>query len=316
MKANILHEFGEPSQFKLEEIQKPTPKENQVLICVKAIGINPLDSKVRKGANRIAKNMTLPAIIGWDVSGVISACGKGVSQWQTGDEVFGCIGFPGPGGAYAEYVAVNADELVRKPKEVSFEEAAALPIIGLTAYQAIHEHLKIQSGQKVLIQAAAGGVGHLSVQLAKQAGAYVYATASKRNHAFLESLGANRAIDYKNEKFEEIAQELDAVQGAIGGDILYRSIGCTRKNGKVICLPSSTKNDPKAIEIAKEQNVNLQWPIMYINPEHLEILSSQMAAGKLKINIDQVFAFDKMAQAHEAVETQATRGKIVVSLQV
>lgn len=314
MKANILHEFGGPHQFTLEETERPIPKENQVLVQVKAIGINPLDTKVRKGTNRIAKNMTLPAIIGWDVSGVVVDCGKNSAQWKVGDEVFGCVGFPGSGGAYAEYVAVNENELVKKTKEISFEEAAALPIVGLTAYQVIHEHFKLQNNDKILIQAAAGGVGHLSAQLAKQRGAFVYATASTKNQDFLKTLGVDCPIDYTKESFQGIAKSIDAVQEAMGGEILYQSMQATRKGGKVVCLPSSTKNDPKAIAIAESQNVFLQWPIMYINTAHLKILSAQMAAGKLKINIDRIFAFDEMAKAHEIVETHSVRGKIVVSL--
>lgn len=314
MKANRLHQFGDTTQFQFEEIEKPEPNENQVLIRVKAIGINPLDTKVRKGTNRIAHNMTLPVVIGWDISGIIVSCGQNVTQWKEGDEVFGCIGFPGTGGAYAEYVVANPKELVRKPKAVSFEKAAALPIVGLTAYQAIHEHLQITSGQKILIQAAAGGVGHLSLQLAKQVGAFVYATASAKNQVYLASLGADRPIDYKTEKFETIVPALDAVQDAMGGSVLYHSIRSTRKHGNVICLPSSTKNDPKAIAIANKKKVNLHWPIMYINTEHLEILVNQLATGQLKININHIFPFDQMAQAHEMVETHSVRGKVVVSV--
>src|SRR5699024_5277803 len=198
MKAIVLHQFGDPAELQIEERQKPVPTENEVLIKTKAIGINPVDTKVRNGSNRITKDMRLPTVIGWDISGKIAACGKGVNSFKEGDAVFGCIGFPGPGGAYAEYALAKADELAAKPGQVSFEEAAALPIVGLTAYQAIHEHLNIQSGQKLLIQAAAGGVGHLSLQIAKQAGAFVIGTASEKNRDFLLNLGADKVIDYKN----------------------------------------------------------------------------------------------------------------------
>ncbi|HET7360371.1 MAG TPA: NADP-dependent oxidoreductase [Salinimicrobium sp.] len=314
MKAIVLHQFGDVGQFKLEEVKKPTSREDQVLINIKAIGINPVDTKVRAGTNRIAKNMELPAVIGWDVSGVISECGKEVRGLKEGDAVFGCIGFPGAGGAYAEYAVAEENSLALKPKSVSFEEAAAIPIVGLTAYQAIFEHLNIQNGQNLLIQAAAGGVGHISVQLAKQAGAYVIGTASASNKDFLLDLGIDRVIDYKKEKFEDRIEKVDAVQDAIGGEVLYRSINCTREGGKVLCLPSSTKNDPKAIELANARNISLQWPIMHPDKKQLEKLGELMDNRELKVNIDGVFGFEGMDRAHQAIETHSTRGKIVVKV--
>lgn len=310
MKAIVLRQFGDPDQLQLEDIQKPVPGNNQVLLKVKAIGINPVDTKVRAGTNRIAKNLQLPGVIGWDASGVIAACGKNSTTFKEGDEVFGCIGFPGAGGAYAEYAVADESEIVHKPEKISFEEAAALPIAGLTAYQAIHEHLAIQQGQKILIQAAAGGVGHLAVQLAKQAGAYVAGTASAKNKEFLIGLGIDQFIDYKNEKFEVVIDDADAVQEAIGGNVLYRSIQCVHKGGKIICLPSSTKNDPKAIDLAKKKDIALEWPIMHGSKKQLSLL-----AEIVKVHIDQVFSFEEMAKAHEAIETHSTRGKIVVRVE-
>jgi len=314
MKALVLHEFGEPNQFRLEEIEQPTPQKGQVLINIKAIGVNPLDTKVRKGSNRIAKNMHMPAVIGWDVSGVITHCGEEVTAFAAGDEVFGCIGFPGAGGAYAEYAVADTKAITKKPASVSFEEAAALPIVGVTAYQAINEHLQVQKGQTVLIQAAAGGVGHLALQFAKLNGAYVYGTASERNRDFLTSLGIDKMINYHKEKFEDYVKDVDLVLDAMGGDVLYRSIKCTKPGGKVVCLPSSTKNDPKAIKLAKERNVNLEWIIMYVSSAHLQEMAVLISEGKLKINIDQIIPFTDMAKAHESIESQSTRGKIVVQL--
>ncbi len=312
MKAIVLHRFGEADQLKMEEVQTPVAGDSQVLLKVKAIGINPVDAKVRAGTNRMAKGLQLPAVIGWDVSGEIVHCGKAVKLFKEGDAVFGVIGFPGAGGAYAAYALAEEASLALKPPQVSFEEAAALPIAGLTAYQAIHEHLKVESGQQVLIQAAAGGVGHFSVQLAKQAGAQVSGTASAKNKDFLYSLGIDQVIDYQAEKFEEKVKEVDAVQEAMGGAVLYRSIHCTRKGGRVICLPSSTKNDPKAIALAEAKGITLEWPMMHASQAQLEVLGDLVNTGKLKVHLNHVFDFTEIARAHRAIETHATNGKIVV----
>src|SRR5699024_5987054 len=265
-------------------------------------------------SNWIAKNMHMSAVIVWDVSGVITHCGEEVTAFAAGDEVFGCIGFPGAGGAYAEYAVADTKAITKKPASVSFEEAAALPIVGVTAYQAINEHLQVQKGQTVLIQAAAGGVGHLALQFAKLNGAYVYGTASERNRDFLTSLGIDKMINYHKEKFEDYVKDVDLVLDAMGGDVLYRSIKCTKPGGKVVCLPSSTKNDPKAIKLAKERNVNLEWIIMYVSSAHLQEMAVLISEGKLKINIDQIIPFTDMAKAHESIESQSTRRKIVVQL--
>ncbi len=312
MKAIVLHRFGEAAQLKMEEVKTPVAGKQQVLLKVRAIGINPVDTKVRAGTNRLAKGLPLPAVIGWDVSGEIVHRGEEVELFREGDAVFGVIGFPGAGGAYAEYALAAPESLALKPANVSFEEAAALPIAGLTAYQAIHEHLKIESGQRLLIQAAAGGVGHLSVQLAKQAGAYVNGTASAKNKDFLYHLGADQVIDYKAEKFEERVEMVDAVQEAMGGEILYRSIGCTRKGGRVVCLPSSTKNDPEAIALARARGVWLEWPMMHVSRVQLKVLADLVSTGKLKVHLNDIFDLAETAAAHRAIETHATRGKIVV----
>lgn len=315
MQAIILRQFGQADQLRIGEITKPVPGKNQVLIKIKAIGINPVDTKVRAGTNRMAKNLKLPAVIGWDASGIITECGSEVTGFKAGDAVFGCIGFPGPGGAYAEYAPAETNAIALKPENVSFEEAAALPIAGLTAYQVIHEHLSLQPGEKVLIQAAAGGVGHLAVQLARQEGAVVIGTASEKNRDFLESLCIDLFIDYKKEKFEQKAGTTDAVIDALGGDILHRSIGCTRAGGRVVCLPSSTKNDPEALKLAAEKNITLIWPLMHDAKEQLALLVQQLATGKLKIHLDKIYTFEEMVSAHQAIESHTTRGKIVVRVE-
>lgn len=314
MKAAIINHFGEAEVLELVEVNKPEINEDQVLIKVMAVGINPVDTKVRAGTSGMSKRIKFPAILGWDVSGVIESVGKNVSEFVIGDAVFGCVGFPGLGNAYAEFTISDPKLLAKKPGNISFEEAAAIPIAGLTAYQAINEIIKITSGQKILIQAAAGGVGHLAVQLAKINGAFVIGTASEKNEKFLSSLGVDKFINYKKENFEKIVNNVDAVIDAMGGDILYRSISCTRPDGIVVCLPSSTKDDPKAIELAKEKSVKLLWPMMYADGDQMNIIAHLLQQKKLKVFIDKIFIFDQIVWAHKAVETHNTKGKVVVRI--
>ena len=314
MKAAIIHEFGAPEVLQITDVEKPVAGDEQVLIKIKSVGINPVDTKVRAGTSSVSKRISLPAILGWDVSGVIEETGKNVSGFKTGDEVFGCIGFPGLGKSYAEYTVADPYILAKKPGNISFEEAAAIPIAGLTAYQAINEELEITSGQKVLIQAAAGGVGHLAVQFAKMNGAYIFGTASEKNKIFLESLGINKVIDYKKEKFEDVVHELDAALDAMGGEVLYRSIECVKRGGRVVCLPSSTKNDPKAIDIALERNITLTWPMMRTDGKELQLIAHLLEEKKLKVKVDKIFTLDQIVWAHKAVESHGTSGKVVVRI--
>ena len=314
MKAAIIDEFGDADVLKITEINKPEINGDQVLIKVKSTGINPVDTKVRAGTSGISKKIKLPAILGWDVSGIIQIVGKNVQSFKSGDEVFGCIGFPGLGKTYAEFTVADPQLLAKKPYNISFEEAAAVPLAGLTAYQAINEELKVSSGQKVLIQAAAGGVGHLAVQFAKINGALVIGTASENNERFLKSIGVDQFIDYKKEKFEERIQDVDAALDAMGGEILYRTISCVKRGGIVICLPSSTKNDPKAIELANERNIKLIWPMMRPDGEQMRLIANLAQDKKMKVSVDKIFTLDQITWAHKAVETHQTKGKVVVKV--
>ncbi|MEO8720262.1 MAG: NADP-dependent oxidoreductase [Ginsengibacter sp.] len=312
MKAAVINEFGSAKVLQITEVEKPGINEDEVLISIKATSINPVDTKVRAGTSGISKKITLPAILGWDVSGVIEDKGKNVSDFGMGMEVFGCIGFPGLGKTYTEFTIANPSLLARKPNNITFEEAAAVPLVGLTAFQVINEELKVSSGQKILIQAASGGVGHLAVQFAKLNGAIVIGTASGKNESFLKSIGVDQFIDYKKEKFENKIQDVDAAIDAMGGEILYRTISCVRKGGIVVCLPSSTKNDPKAIEIASERNVKLIWPMMRPDGDQMRIIGRLLEEKKLRVKVDKIFTLDQIVWAHEAVETHQTNGKVVV----
>jgi NADPH:quinone reductase-like Zn-dependent oxidoreductase len=309
MKAIVIQKFGKPEELQLNEIEKPVVNDDQVLIKVIAAGINPVDAKIRSGSHKSCKDLQLPAVLGKDVAGVIEYVGRNVLDFNIGDEVFGCIN-----GSYAEYAVASPELIVKKPANISFPEAAAVSLAGLTAYQAIHEHLAVKNGQKVLIQSAAGGVGHLAVQFAKLSGAFVYGTASAKNAAFLTELGVDEVINYKEQKFEEIATNLDAVMDTMGGEILYRAINSVKPGGKVVCLPSSTKDDPIAVKLAKERNVALIWPMMHPDKGNLQLFSALLEKGALKVKVEKVFPLNEIISAHEAIESHRVSGKIVVQV--
>ncbi|MDC8106100.1 NADP-dependent oxidoreductase [Chryseobacterium sp. B21-037] len=309
MKAIIINEFGTADQLKIAEIEKPVITSDQVLIKVKAIGINPVETKIRAGSHISSKTLKFPAILGKDFSGIVEEVGKNVQNVEVGDAVFGLATQ-----TYAEYIAVSPEVFVKKPENITFEEAAAAPLAGLTAYQAIHDHLKVQSGEHILVQSAAGGVGHFAVQLAKIAGASVSGTASGKNIEFIKELGVDQPIDYKNQRFEEILSDLDAALDTMGGEVLYGSINCVKPGGKVVCLPSYTKDDPKAIELAQKRNINLMWTMLTFKRESLIKLSELIEKGLLKIFVGEILPMNEIAEAHREIETHRTKGKIVVRI--
>ncbi|WP_418122137.1 NADP-dependent oxidoreductase [Chryseobacterium sp. PTM-20240506] len=309
MKAIIINEFGTADQLKIAEIEKPVITSDQVLIKVKAIGINPVETKIRAGSHISSKTLKFPAILGKDFSGIVEEVGKNVQNVEVGDAVFGLATQ-----TYAEYIAVSPEVFIKKPENITFEEAAAAPLAGLTAYQAIHDHLKVQSGEHILVQSAAGGVGHFAVQLAKIAGASVSGTASGKNIEFIKELGVDQPIDYKNQRFEEILSDLDAALDTMGGEVLYGSINCVKPGGKVVCLPSYTKDDPKAIELAQKRNINLMWTMLTFKRESLIKLSELIEKGLLKIFVGEILPMNEIAEAHREIETHRTKGKIVVRI--
>lgn len=309
MKAVVIKEFGKSDVLEIVEVQLPVVGDDQVLVKIVAAGLNPVDTKIRSGAHVSCKDLKLPAILGKDMSGIVETVGKSVVDFKPGDQVFGCINH-----TYAAYVAASPAAIVMKPEHISFNEAAAVSLAGLTAYQAIHEHLAVKAGQRVLIQSAAGGVGHLAVQFAKLTGAFVYGTASDKNKDFLKTLGVDGPIDYQNQNFEDIAVDLDAVMDTMGGEVLYRSIRCVKPGGRVVCLPSSTRNDPKALALAKERNVELIWSMMHPEKDTLQLFADLMEKGKLKVKVERVFPLTEIALAHDVVESHGVSGKIVVQL--
>ncbi|MGC4041615.1 MAG: NADP-dependent oxidoreductase [Flavobacterium sp.] len=312
MNAYVLNEAGSAEQLQLVNLERPIIKDSEVLIKSVALSINPVDVKTRSGKAFYTKLKTeAPLILGWDVSGIIEEVGKNVTEFKAGDEVFGMVNFPGHGNAYAEYVAAPANQLALKPKNVSHEEAAAATLAALTAYQFLNKRVK--SGDKVLIHAASGGVGHYAVQIAKILGATVSGTTSERNIAFVKSLGADEVIDYTKQPFEEVAKDFDFVLDALSGETLQRSIRVVKNGGTIITMPSGADLDALIAEAAM-RDIKLFNQLVQSNGQDMEQIASWLESGQLKSEVAKTFDFSEMTKAHNEIETGRTRGKIVIRM--
>lgn len=313
MKAIIIAEPGDVNELIFTEIDQPTPSAQEVLIKVKAISINPVDVKTRAGKGVYGRIKTEnPVIIGWDIAGVVESVGRGVTRFNIGDEVFGMVNFPGHGKAYAEYVLAPESQLAIKPDNVSFEAAAASTLVALTAWQALVKNAKVKAGQHVLIHAAAGGVGHFAVQLAKYLGANVTGTSSAKNKDFVLSLGADAHIDYHNYDWESHPEEFDFVLDTIGGENIDNSILVTKKGGSIISIPTGLNE--AVTEKAKAKDVNGYFILVQSDGEDMIKIASLLENDIVKLFVSQTFPFAEMKQAHLQQETGRTVGKIVVTI--
>jgi NADPH:quinone reductase-like Zn-dependent oxidoreductase len=309
MKAIILKDFGGVEQLELTELPTPVIGEGEVLVQIKAISINPVDVKTRAGKGAAGKlKGENPMILGWDIAGIVTE--SKAEEFEAGDEVFGMVNFPGHGRAYAEYVAAPADQLALKPGAVNFESAAAATLAALTAWQAFSDHGRLRAGQRVLIHAAAGGVGHFAVQIARHTGAYVIGTASAENKDFVLGLGANECIDYKTQRFEEVVKDIDFVLDTIGGEYIDRSLQVIKKGGTIVSIPSSANAGVQ--EKAKAKGIFGVTMMVQSSGEDMQHIAQLVGDGALRAEVSKVFPFGQMAEAHLAVETGKTRGKVVV----
>lgn len=312
MRAALLREFGPASNLTIEKIPVPLPATGQLLIKVRAAGINPVDFKTRTGKGLPARELELPAILGWDIAGEVVSLGEGVSRFNRNERVFGMSNFPHSGNAYAEYALVQEDEFALIPSSVSNEVAAATPLAALTAWEALFDQGSLAAGQKILIHAAAGGVGHIALQLAKWKGAYVIGTASQQNHAFIHELGVDQALDYHTQDFTTLVTDVDVVLDGIGGENTLRSIDVLKPGGVVICLPSMYKDDPAILAKAASKNVSVKWMMVTPSGERMEQVAALLASGDLRVKVDQTFPLEDVVKAHEAVETGHVSGKVVL----
>lgn len=309
MRAIILKE---PEQFQYTDLPTPSIKANEVLVAVKAIGINPVDVKTSKGQGFYTKlKEHAPLVLGWDIAGVVKEAGADVSEFKAGDEVFGMVNFPGHGQAYAEYVAAPASHLALKPKNISFEEAAATTLAALTAWQDLTQQAPVKSGQRVLIHAASGGVGHYAVQIAKHMGAYVIGTSSGKNRDFVLGLGADEHIDYKTQSFEEIVSDVDLAIDIVGGDHIPRNLKAIRKGGTLL---SNLGLKEEVSEEAKGKGIKALAYLVQSNGEDMKSLADLLEKGIIKAHVSQTFPFDQLEDAHKQIATGHTVGKVVVTL--
>jgi len=314
MKAIIIEKTGGVENFMHKNIDQPSPAENEVLIKTKAIGINPVDYKVRM----IEDVLTMicgegsPTIIGWDIAGEVVAVGDKVTQYKTGDSVFGMVNFPGRGNAYAEYVASPESHLAKIPEGTSFEAAAATTLAALTALQVLKD--KVKAGDKILIHAGSGGVGHFGIQIAKHLGAHVTSTSSAKNRDFVMSMGADEHIDYRTQAFEEVLSDLDFVFDCVGGDeMVIKSLKVLKEGGAIISLPAPNFPD-EATEFAKNRNIDLAFMLVQSSGEDMHTLKEYMEKGILKPHVSQTFSFEEMDKAHLQLESGRTVGRVVVTV--
>ena len=278
---------------------------------VKAISINPVDVKTSQGKGAAGQFKDAdPKILGWDMAGIVKESKSPL--FEPGDEVFGMVNFPGQGKVYAEYVAAPADQLAEKPAAVSFPAAAATTLAALTAWQAFSDHSRVRSGQRVLVHAAAGGVGHFAVQIAKHAGAFVTGTASATNRDFVLGLGADVHIDYKADRFEDLAKDMDFVLDPIGGENIDRSLQVLKKGGTIISINSGANDQVE--EKAKAKGMKGIRMMVQSSGEDMQNLASLLEDGALKPEVSLTFPFEKMKDAFAQVASGNTRGKVIVTL--
>ncbi|MFY9924857.1 MAG: NADP-dependent oxidoreductase [Opitutaceae bacterium] len=306
MKAVCIYSYGGPEVLIYEDAPCPHPGEGEVLVKVHAAGINPVDWKVREGHLKEMLHHSFPLILGWDVSGVVESLGANLKRLKVGDEVYSRPDISRDG-AYAEFIVIKESEVALKPKSIDHIHAAALPLAGLTAWQTLFDAGALSPGQRVLIHAAAGGVGSLAVQLAKWKGAVVIGTASARNHDFLRNLGIDQVVDYEREKFEDMVQPVDVVLDTMGGEIQERSWKVLKRGGILISIVS-----PPSVEAAAAHGVRQAFVFIKPSADQLTSIAALVDAEKLKAIVETTLPLSDATRGQELSERGHTRGKIVL----
>ncbi|MBU6531308.1 NADP-dependent oxidoreductase [Streptomyces mayonensis] len=307
MRAVSQDTLGGPEVLREVRVERPVPRPNEVLVRVRAAGVNPTDWKHRADGGFLGEP---PFVLGWDVSGTVEAVGVGVAAFRPGDEVFGMLSYPFGHGSHAEYVSAPARTFTHLPAGTDHVRAGALPLVSLTAWQALVERADLRAGQRVLIHAAAGGVGHVAVQIAKARGAHVIGTASAGKHAFLRSLGADETVDYRETDFAEAVRDVDVVLDTIGGDTSLRSLRVLRPGGIVVSiLPVGSD---AFFEEAERLGVRAVRMLVDADRADMREIARLVEAGKLEPTIAETFPLAEAAEAHALGETGRTTGKIVL----
>jgi NADPH:quinone reductase-like Zn-dependent oxidoreductase len=309
MRAVIQESFGGPEVLKIVEMPPPPGLPTEVVVRVKAVGINPVEGYIRSGAFPLLGQP--PFVLGWDVSGIVERVVPGTNRFAVGDEVYGMPMFPRAANAYAEEVAAPSRQLALKPNTIDHVHAAALPLVGLTAWQSLVDVGSVGPGDRVLVHAAGGGVGHVAVQIAKARGAYVLATASEEKQAFVKSLGADEVIDYRGVDFSATVRDIDIVLETVGGDYGERSLATLRPGGLLVTIVDRM-NEALA---SRANQAGFRFAGVSVEPDHqgLEELARLVDEGKLKVHVERTFPLDKVREAHELLATHP-KGKIVLTI--
>ena len=309
MKAAQINEYGGQATVQLVDTPKPVAAKGQVLIAVCAAGVNPFDYQVRDGSYKDYFPVPLPATLGGDVAGTVAEIGEGVNGFTVGQEVYGMAGAAGGQGSFAEFTPVKAEQLAAKATSVDFVTAAALPLAGVSAYQALIDHIGLKSGQKILIHGGAGGIGSLAIQIAKNLGTYVATTAAAPEIDYVKSIGADEAIDYKTQDFSKILKDYDAVFDTVGGETNTSSYTVLKPGGTLVSMVEAPDE-----ALVKQHNINYVQQSSQATSERLTKIAELVDAGKLKVNVDKIFPLAEAAVALEYLKTGHPHGKVVIQV--
>ncbi len=301
MKAVLIREYGNNDVVQIEEVDRPEPRHGEILLKVHTAGVNPVDYKIRNGAGQ-RLGMTLPIPMGGELVGTIETLGPGVDGFEPGDAIFGMVHT----GAFAEYAVAKAADMVRTPSNLDFTQAAALPLAGSTAWQALFDEAGLAAGQRLLITASSGGVGSLAIQFAKARGAHVTAVASARNEEFVRGLGADEFIDYTSQPFEQAARDMDVVFDTVGGEAFQRAFQTLKKGGFMVTVVAFPEDE------AKRHGVRVTRSFTRPSAKNLTAIKDLVEAGKVRPNVDAVLPFAEIRKALALSEGGRARGKIVL----
>ncbi|GCE23930.1 NADPH:quinone oxidoreductase [Dictyobacter kobayashii] len=314
MKAMVIKDFGGPEVFELRELPKPTPEADEVLVRVYATSINPVDYKIRQAGSWAG--VKPPAVIGYDVAGVVEAVGAAVKDFKVGDDVYYTPDIPGKGGSYAEYHVAREAIVAHKPKNLSYLEAASVPLAGGTAWDALITRAQLKVGETVLIHGGTGGVGSFAIQIARAAGAYVYTTCSAKNAELARKLGAHKVIDYKTENFAEVitretgGKGVDVVFDTVGGETVANSIAATKMYGRIVSVVDIAGNTYMGFM----KNITLHYLFLQRERYKLDYLRALIERGQIKPLIAKVLPLEEVAQAHQLLEQGGLAGKVVLQV--
>lgn len=308
MKAAQINEYGDPSVIKINEVETPQIEPNKVLVEVHASSINPFDGKLRAGMMKDFIPLKFPVTLGGDIAGVITEVGQGVTDFAVGDKVYGQAAAMNNSGAFAEFAATSAEQIATMPRNLDFKQAASLPLVGVSALQALTEHIKLQKGQKLFIAGGSGGIGTIAIQIAKHIGAYVATTVPPEGIEAAEQLGADEVIDYTSQDFAEILRDFDAAYDLVGKEF-DKMLSILKKDGVAVSMVAQP-ND----QLATKLGVRAYLQSTKVTTERLNQLTTLIEANVVLPQVDAVYSLDNIVQAFQEKEGGGVVGKIVIEM--